>query len=104
MQHDPTIYTDAHGIWVHTGPTIQYGIRWEEIYAASACKLDCITSVEIIVALDFDFGEFIELNSSFRGFDEAITALNSRLAVDPSWLDAVAESNPNSEPLVFWRS
>ena len=104
MQHDPIISTDTHGIWVRTGPTTQYGIRWDEIYAASASRIDCITNIEIIVALDFDFGEFIELNSSFRGFDEAITALNSRFTVDPSWLDAVAKSDLNSAPLVFWRS
>ncbi len=104
MQHDPVISTDTHGIWVRTGPTTQYGIRWDEIYAASASRIDCIISAEIIVALDFDFGEFIELNSSFRGFDEATTALNSPLAVDPSWLAAVAKSEPNSEPVVFWRS
>ncbi len=90
MKYEAAIFADTEGIWIGAGSGSQYGIRWDDIS-------------ETIVTLDFDFGEFMELNSGFLGFKEAISALNSKLAIDPAWQASVAILGRDSGSLLLWQ-
>lgn len=98
-----TIEVDDDGVW-KTGPSSpRMGIRWDEIECVSVSKLDCIESVETIVALDFSYGEFFELAASTAGFDVALERICTHLpGVRHDWKQAMNDLRANDEPITLW--
>ena len=99
----PRIVTDDEGVWRVSEGGTRSGIAWSEISRVTAGKIDSVESVHTLVALDFEFGEFVELNSSFDGFVEAIPVIARRLGGFPAnWRTQVDELGPEDGSLVLW--
>lgn len=97
---DPVLHADARGVWRNS----RLCIEWGEIYAVSGHKLDLIDSECTIVELDFSFGESVELNSLWPGFNEVVSAITQRvLGIDPQWFDRIHRLGVDEPPLTVWQ-
>ena len=101
MRPSPSITADETGVWCQDAPNQRWGIRWEEITRVSVAKIDTIDDVDTIVELDFEFGDYMELNSSFPGFENAMQEICSRLWCPADWRTRIAELQPDEQPITL---
>jgi hypothetical protein len=100
----PRISTDTEGVWRIDESGNKYGIRWNEIHRISGYKLDVITQVDTVIELDFEFGEFLELNSEFPGFFSAVKQFSSYIPNLPDhWFSLIDQLNAEQDALVVWQ-
>ena len=99
----PIIAADATGVWREDSSGDRWGIRWDEISRVAIGKLDCVDRMDTTIELDFGFGEFMELNSSFSGFEDAMEAITSQLeGFPPDWRSRSDHLKPDDASLVLW--
>jgi hypothetical protein len=99
----PTIVVDDEGVWCHDPGKARSGIRWDEIVRVTAGKIDAVTEVDTTIELDFEFGEYLSLNSAFPGFSEAAKQICDRLpGVSPQWSEQIQRLCPGDQPIVLW--
>jgi hypothetical protein len=97
---DPVLHADARGVWRNS----RLCIEWGEIYAVSGHKLDLIDSECTIVELDFSFGESVELDSLWPGFNEVVAAITQRVSgIDPQWFDRIHRLSVDEPPIIVWQ-
>jgi hypothetical protein len=102
VPREPRYFTDAEGIWCE-GAAKPFGIRWDEIYRVTGYKLDCITEVDTCLEIDFEYGEFMELNGRFPGFNDVVDGITNRLpGIDPDWFQKVSGLGIDDPPIVVW--
>jgi hypothetical protein len=100
----PTIQVDEGGVWRVDGAGRRFGIEWHEVWRVSAYKLDVIDDVDTILELDFDNGHFLELNSSFTGFQDALQRICSYWPdVRPGWASAIEGLRTDDDPITLWQ-
>lgn len=101
----PTFVADDEGIWgVNLGSQKQYGIRWEEIYRITGYKLDGITETYTVIEIDFDWGEFIEINQIFPGFSEIVAAISRKVpGIRSDWFQTVETLRPEDKTITIWQ-
>ena len=103
-ENSPRLFTDEDGIWRQNHPEQGLGIRWDEIFRIVGYRLDCMTTVDTVLELEFEFGEFLELNSTFEGFSNVTKALEDRFSdLEPGWLENIEGLHPEDEPWVAWQ-
>src|SRR5262245_49313949 len=100
----PRVMADDKGVWVLDGPAKRSGIAWDEIYIVSGVKVDCMTRVLTMLALDWDWGEYLEFNEEMAGFDDVVRAMTSRLAgIRADWIDRIRSLKPGDERVEVWK-
>ena len=101
----PLLSADDEGVWCQHSPTpaTRIGIRWSEILAVSAYKLDCVTEIDTVVTLDFEFGEYLELSSSFPGFEPVLSVIATKIPLQSDWRGRMAALSPEDPPVLLWR-
>ncbi len=101
----PKLCADMEGIWREDRPGARYGLAWPEIYRIVAYKLDCVTETDIVLEVDFEFGEYLELNDKWEGFEQVVSEISERLpGIPAAWFAAVDRASPGAEPVVVWKS
>jgi hypothetical protein len=106
MKHyPPTISSDDSGIWRQDDPSAsRFGIRWSEIYEVHGGKLDGVTEVYTVIELGFEFGEFVEINSDWPGFQEAVAAITRKLpGIDKNWFAHIESLDKDTHGILVWR-
>jgi len=105
MVREPTLYADDFGVWeATTTSSSRSGIRWSEIFRVSGHKLDGITETYTIIELDFEYGEYVELNDAWPGFDQVVKLMSQKLPrLRPSWFAEIQALKPGDEALVVWQ-
>lgn len=99
----PRLYADDRGVWREDKPGHPFGIEWDEIYRIGGYKLDCVTEIDTVLEIDFEYGEFVELNSTWDGFDSVVETIKSKIeGIDQSRFDQLAASNPADHPVSIW--
>ncbi len=101
----PILASDDEGVWradwFH-GRSV--GFKWHDVYRISGSKLDCMTHVLTVVALDWDNGEYFELMDDWAGFDEAVRMMAIKITgLDPGWLDRIRAVDVMAESIEVWR-
>jgi hypothetical protein len=100
----PYISTDTEGVWCSTKSGARYGIKWDEVFRIGGYKLDAITQIDTIVELDFEYGEFVELNSEFPGFDTAISTFARYVPSLPdNWYSRIAQLRVGDKDVTVWQ-
>lgn len=100
----PRLFADGRGVWREQTLGRPSGIEWEEVYRVSGHKLDGITEIFTCVALDFEYGEFIELNDNWPGFVEVIAAITKRLPdINPDWFQTIEQLAAGDPAVHVWR-
>ena len=100
----PFLYADERGVWREDRPGSPFGILWDEIYRLSGGKLDGQDEIYTILALDWEYGEYLELNDRWEGFDQVVQALTERLpGIDPDWFDTIEALRADDEARVIWQ-
>ncbi len=95
----PHLRADDFGVWIKD----TLAIEWREIYQVSGYRVDGVTEIYTTVALDTDYGEFVELNDDCHGFDQVAQSIGERLpGIDPNWLAKVQQLGPNDAPIKIW--
>jgi hypothetical protein len=100
----PRVSMDENGVWVSVGAGTYYGVRWDEIAAVSASRVDLGARTEIILALEVVYGESVEINASFEGFSDLVSELSQRLGLEGAWFEAVKERLASSNVDLVWKS
>src|SRR5262249_5802951 len=96
---DPILFADDLGVWRRSPSGYRSGIEWDEIYRVSGYKLDGITEAYTVLEVDFEYGEFIEFNHIWAGFNEIVTALTARLpGISPGWFEQIEKLQPRDDP------
>ena len=99
----PRLYADDRGVWREDQPGHPFGIEWGDIYRVGGYKLDCVDEVDTVLELDFEYGHFIELNSTWAGFESVVNALKINLdGLDPRRFDQLEASEPSDGPVEVW--
>ena len=100
----PNIFADNRGVWCSDQSENIAGIRWDEVYRISGYKLDTIDQVDTIIELDFEYGEFVELNSEFPGFLAAVEQFSRYISHLPmDWFLRIQQLDKEDEPVVVWQ-
>jgi len=100
----PRLYADDRGVWREDKPGRPFGIGWEEIAGICGHKLDGITEVYTVIELDFESGEWLELNAGWSGFPEVVRTISARLPGIPAgWLNEIERLQPRQSPVTVWR-
>lgn len=100
----PRVYADEDGVWRDDGDGKPSGIRWSEIYKVGIVCIDTITRYDLLLNLDWDWGEYVELNDEWPGFWDVASALTLRLPkVDPSWIARAKQLTPGGSFDVWTR-
>jgi hypothetical protein len=76
---DPKLYADTRGVWREDKLGHPFGLEWHEICRISGYKSEDYSEVNTVLELDLVFGEFLELNSSWDGFDQIVAAICERI-------------------------
>jgi hypothetical protein len=80
----PKLFADDRGVWSQPSQAQVSGIEWGEIYRISGYKLDGITEVYTVIELEFDYGEWLELNADWPGFRQVVDTISANLPdLDP---------------------
>jgi hypothetical protein len=100
-----TFIVDDQGVWSVAPPGVRTGIKWSEVYRASACLCDLKSGrVGICVTLDFEWGEFVEVWDSKAGFKALVEAIKLRLpGVKRSWIDELTNLDPAAPPRILYQ-
>lgn len=97
------VFADDRGVWLRTESGRSFGIPWDEIAAVSGSKLDGITEVYTCIYLDFEYGEFIELNDTMPGFSAAVVEIGRRIDGMPDdWFERIEQRTPQDDVLEVW--
>ena len=100
---DPILTADRLGIWRQDPPAPRIGYRWREIFRVIGAKLDTITTIDTILEIEVDYGEYLELNSEWKGCDEVLNALPRHLpGMSPDWLERLHDLPADSPAIVIW--
>lgn len=96
-------FADDQGVWRIGSSGRPFGIPWDEIVCVSGGKLDGITEVYTCVSLDFEYGEFIELDDTMTGFPEVIEAITRRLpGIPEDWFERVSQLSKDDDTIEVW--
>jgi len=100
----PRLFADADGVWRQDKPDRKFGIRWDEICGVMGYKLDCVTEVDTVLELEFEHGHFIELNSTWEGFADVVTAITKTIPGLPvDWFEKIETLGADDDAIVAWR-
>jgi len=103
-QEYPRLSADSEGVWRQDKPDRRFGINWDEIFGIVGYKLNCITTVDTVLEIEFEYGECIELNSSWDGFPDVVAAITAKIPVlRDGWFEEIETLGPGDEPIVAWR-
>jgi hypothetical protein len=105
MNDGPRLFADARGVWREDKPGHPFGIEWGEIVAVGGHTLDGITEVYTVVELDFEYGEYVELNADERGFAEVVQAITARLpGIRSGWFQEIERLGVGDPPITVWKN
>lgn len=100
---EPRLFADGSGIWREDRPGRRHGISWTDIFAVSVHRLDLIDSTCLVIEADFEFGEHVEFNELWQGFDAVVRAIAEHLAdVPQDWYERAQALAPSAPPLTIW--
>ena len=100
----PRLFADADGVWREDKPDGRFGILWAEICGVVGHKLDGITEIDTVVELEFESGHLLELNSGWRGFDQVVASVGSRMPLlGEDWFSRIEKLAAGERPVVIWR-
>jgi hypothetical protein len=68
VRDSPKLSADREGIWRESAEGTRSGIRWDEIWRVSGYRLDTIGEIVTVIELDWEGGDFLELNDDWEGF------------------------------------
>jgi hypothetical protein len=98
------LFADDQGVWSQSEQGDITGIEWEEIFSISGYKLDGITEVYTVIELDFEYGEWIELNADWAGFHQVVDTIATKIPdLNPSWLQAIERLQVDEPPITIWQ-
>ena len=105
MKRDyPKLFADADGVWRQDKPEGRFGIHWDEVTGVVAHKLDCIDRIDTVLELEFEYGECLELNSTWIGFEQVVASITSHFAfLGPDWFSRTESLRPHTGQIVIWR-
>lgn len=99
------VYSDASGIWCINHEGNRYGIEWNDIYKVSAYKSNLPydpTNPILTLELDFEYGEYITIESNWTGFEDVAQAITEHLPeINPQWLTNLKQLEPD-QSLDIW--
>jgi len=99
-----TAFADERGVWTMGATGKPFGIEWDEIVCVSGSKLDGITEIYSCVALDFEYGEYFELDDAMPGFSAVVNAITEHIPGIPAdWFDQIQRLSVNDDPLDVWK-
>lgn len=99
------VFADERGVWSIGSRGKPYGIEWGSIACVSGHKLDGITEVYLCIELDFEYGEFFELNDSMSGFTQVVAAIGERLpGLATDWFEKLQGLSLGDAPLEVWKN
>jgi hypothetical protein len=100
----PRLSADTEGVWRQDKPEGRFGIRWDEVSGVVGHKLDCIDTIDTVLELEFEYGEFLELNSTWSGFDGVVASITSHMPfLGENWFSRIEGLGPRDRPIVIWR-
>jgi hypothetical protein len=100
----PRLFADERGVWCEARPGQPYGIEWDEIVSVGGHKLDGVTEAYTVVELDFDYGEFVELQADSPGFSQVVHAITARLpGIAADWFQQIERLQLRESPITVWR-
>lgn len=98
------LFADDRGVWGESEQGFVTGIEWGEIFRISGYKLDGVTEVYTVIELDFEYGEWIELNADWSGFRQVVDMISQKIPnLHPSWLQAIEGLQIDAPPLTVWQ-
>jgi len=94
---------DDRGIWREDDPGKSFGIAWDEIHSISGYKLDGITKIYTCVVFDWEYGEYLELNNDWDGFEKVLSAIPKHLpGILQNWYTKIEALTVKDESLIVW--
>lgn len=99
----PRVSADSRGVWREERPGVSSGIEWEEIHRIIGYKLDAVDETDIVLELEFEYGEFVELNDKFNGFADVVAAIGTRVPrLASDWFSRMVAASVEDDPVVLW--
>lgn len=101
----PKLSADDIGVWRQDkAESKAIGITWDELFGIIGYKLDYIQSIDTILELEFEYGEYIELNSTWQGFYEVVDAITKKMPwLGDDWFKKIEELSEKDEAVIVWR-
>jgi hypothetical protein len=104
VEASPRLFADERGVWCEAKSGHPFGIEWGDIVSVGGHKRDGITEVYTIVELDFDYGEWLELQAKSAGFAQVVQAITARLpGIAPDWFQQIERLKVREPPITVWR-
>src|SRR4051794_5847788 len=101
---DPRLFADERGVWREDEPGQAHGVEWDEIAAVGGYKLDLKTQTCTLVELDLEGGEWIEMLSTWQGFEDVVRVIGVRLpGIRPTWFEEINALCVGDRAVTVWR-
>lgn len=102
MDEYPKVGLDKSGPWREDCENQRIGYPWNEITRVTAAAIDLKTHTEKTIEFDHESGHFLEMNSTWVGFTDAIDKLNDFLPINEESKEEFNQLEPTNNFITLW--